>query len=77
MTTQTEAPVTVSCGVDSETSPELAGMTVAQLREMFRHTMNIGPHAVAVVRGKEVGEDYVAKPGDSVEFVKKDITKAV
>lgn len=46
-------------------------MTVGQIRARYREVLQIQDGAVAIIGGEPVGDDYVTKDGDSVEFVKQ------
>lgn len=48
-----------------------AGETVGNLRNEWSGLYKIASDSKPMVNGKEVGEDYVIQPGDSLEYVKK------
>jgi hypothetical protein len=58
-------------GADTENRDDLAGRTVAEVRAMYQLPFNIAPDAIPKVNGQQVGEDYLLKDGDKVEFTKK------
>lgn len=59
----------VTYGAESEEG-NLAGKTVTEIRQLYENVFNIAPDAVALVNGKQMGEDYVVQDGDKVEFSK-------
>lgn len=61
--------VRVRCGV-YEIELDLAGRTVAALRQSLGQALNIDPTAMALVRGVPVPEGHTLEPGDSLEFVR-------
>jgi hypothetical protein len=61
--------VDVIHGVYAHSLP-LAGMTVRQARAEVEQRMNIDPDAMAVVDGREVGEDTILAQGQVLNFVK-------
>jgi hypothetical protein len=62
--------VTVSHGPYAETLP-VGGSTVAEVRRRFRDRLDIDPGAVAVVDGREVGEDHRVRAGELCTFVRR------
>ena len=48
----------------------LAGRTVQSVREALVQPLNISPHAVALVNGREVEGIHVLSPGELLEFVR-------
>lgn len=59
--------ITVENGVNLLTA-ELAGRTVAQVREMLRQPLNIDPTAHPAVNGQLVSEDYVLGDNHHLDF---------
>ena len=49
----------------------LAGYTVGAARSALAQAYNVPNDAVAIVGRNEVAEDYVLRPGESLEFVKQ------
>jgi len=70
--TATAAPrtgrVDVIHGIYAHSLP-LAGMTVGQARAELTERMNIAPQAVAVVDGREAGEEELLREGQVLNFV--------
>lgn len=60
----------IKSGVYSQTG-DFAGKTVAEVREMFGQQWKIADDAEARNGKQEVGEDYVIKPGDEIQFHKR------
>lgn len=52
-------------------SHPLAGHTVGAARSALAQAYNIPSDAVANVGSTAVGEDYVLRPGESLEFIKE------
>ena len=48
----------------------LAGRTVADVRQALRQALNISPQAVAIVDGREVEESTILVAGQQLEFVR-------
>ena len=48
----------------------LAGRTVADVRQALRQALNISPQAVAIVDGREVEEGAILLAGQQLEFVR-------
>jgi len=48
---------------------DAAGQTIGQIQESLKHALNVSVEAFAFVGGAVVSEQYVLRPGDSVEFV--------
>ncbi len=63
------ASVQVIHGIYAHTMP-LAGMTIRQVRAELEERMNIDPEAMAIVDGREVGEDAVLGENQCLNFVK-------
>lgn len=63
-------PVTISYGADSKIA-DLEGLTAEQAREEYAAVFNIPTESNPVVNGEEVGNDYVLKEGDKIEFTKE------
>ena len=61
--------VEVIHGVYAHSLP-LSGMTVGQARDELEDRMNIDPEAIAVVDGREAGDDTVLSKGQVLNFVK-------
>lgn len=66
---QTQDRVRVLHGVHA-LEANLAGRTVADVRQALRQALNISPQAVAVVDGREVGEGFILLAGQQLEFVR-------
>ena len=66
---KTQELVRVLYGVHS-LEANLAGRTVADVRQALRQALNISPQAVAVVDGREVEEGTVLLAGQQLEFVR-------
>lgn len=64
-----DAQVRVLYGVHS-LEANLAGRTVADVRQALRQALNISPQAVAVVDGREVEEGFILLAGQQLEFVR-------
>ena len=64
--------ITIKCGPNQE-SAELAGYTVAQVREMYQTEFNIPSDAVPLINGtqNDQGEKYSLKDGETLEFSTK------
>ena len=62
--------VLVMSGSSSKEFP-VANLKVGDIRQLLKGVINIADGAVALVNGKNVSEDYVAKVNDRVEFVKR------
>lgn len=61
--------VTVVHGIHRLNLP-LAGRAVVAVRQSLAPILNIGPDALAVVNGTEVGEDFILAHDDLLEFVR-------
>lgn len=59
----------VICGVN-QLDANLAGKTVAQVRDMLSQALNIDPEATPMIDGEEVSEDTTLTEGEELEFVK-------
>ena len=66
---KTQDQVRVLYGVHS-LEANLAGRTVADVRQALRQALNISPQAVAVVDGREVEEGVILLAGQQLEFVR-------
>ena len=49
---------------------DLAGKTVGEIRAMLAQALNIDGAANPVANGETVGEDYILRANDELEFVK-------
>jgi len=67
--TKTQDQVRVLYGVHS-LEADLAGRTVADVRQALRQALNISPQAVALVDGREVEESVILLAGQELEFVR-------
>ncbi|MBI5138549.1 MAG: thiamine biosynthesis protein ThiS [Candidatus Vogelbacteria bacterium] len=56
-------------GANAE-SADVAGKTLAEVRQAYQDVLNIDPRAEVRLGGKPVGPDYVLQEGDQVEFIK-------
>ena len=63
--------VTVRHGADHE-SAELAGQTIADVRNAYESVFNIPESAIVKANDHEVNEEYVIKDGDKILFDKND-----
>ena len=61
--------VNIQSGIYAETLP-VAGSSVGEVRRKFRDRFDIDPDAVAIVDGKQAGEDAILKAGESLLFVR-------
>ena len=50
---------------------DLDGLSVFQAREEYSRIFNIPLDAVSIVNGDQVGEGYILKDGDELEFSRK------
>lgn len=66
---KTSTTIQVSCGASSGAFP-VAGRNVSEVGEFLREVLNVDRLSTGLVNGKEVGADYVLKPGDTLEFLK-------
>ena len=66
---RTQSQVRVLHGVHS-LEANLAGRTVADVRQALRQALNISPQAVAIVDGLEVQESAILLAGQQLEFVR-------
>jgi len=66
---KTRSQVRVLYGVHSMEA-DLAGRTVADVRQALRQALNISPQAVAVVDGREVADSTALLAGQQLEFVR-------
>lgn len=62
---------------DVSLSDLLAGVTVAEVREAVRETLNIRADTEAYVNGKLVTEEYVLQDQEQIEFMKPSGQKGV
>lgn len=69
--------VSISSGANTENNLELAGQTVAQVRQRFGEALSIPAGARATVNNKAVDETYVLRDGDRLAFVKNTAEKGV
>jgi len=67
---EVETNIYVSCGAASGNFAVI-GKTVGTVKDLLSEALNIDPAAEAVVIGTEVGEDYVLKAEDRLEFIKR------
>jgi ThiS family len=69
-----QAPATettkVIYGVN-ELDLDLAGKTVHGIWKALEQVFNIPRDAAVTVNGSQVGDDYVVRPGDEIEFQKQ------
>jgi hypothetical protein len=65
-----DCQITVMSGSASREFP-LGNQTVGTIRQLLKGILNIADHAVALVNGQEVAEEYVVKAHDRVEFVRR------
>jgi hypothetical protein len=49
---------------------DVAGRTVAEIRQALAQPLNISPRAVAVVGGEVVAEGHLLQAGQQLEFVR-------
>ena len=68
--------VQVTHGVNSN-SFDVAGQTVAYVRENLETLYGIPAGAVALVNGEQVTEDFVLKASDAIDFVRDSGTKGM
>jgi|SRR5262245_36765887 len=61
--------VHVTSGVNDEWLP-LAGRTVGELRRRLASRYDLGPEALATVRGQLVGDDVVVRQGEHLAFIR-------
>jgi hypothetical protein len=69
--------IKVMCGINSFPTEKVIGMSVGQVREKFRETLNIPKDAKSLVNGKGVNSDYVLVDGVELEFVKETGEKGI
>jgi hypothetical protein len=70
-------PVSVSCGINHGSYPNLVGHTVAAVRNMLAIPLDIAPDAVAFIDGRRVTEDALLKEGDDLNFQRTSSTKGL
>ena len=66
---KTSTTLQVSCGASSGNFP-VAGRSVKEVGEFLREVLNVDRLSTGLVNGKEVGAEYVLKPGDTLEYLK-------
>jgi molybdopterin converting factor small subunit len=59
---------TIRSRVEKFTAPGLVGQTVSEIRANFGKILNISANATPMVDNEAVGEDYVLRAGDVVNF---------
>ena len=59
----------VICGANQQEVAE--GVKVGEIRANYKEILNIADDAEVILNGDKVGDDYVLKQGDSLEFIKK------
>lgn len=64
-----EGRVEVIHGVYAHSLP-LAGMTIGQARAELAERMNLAPDAIAVLDGRQAGDDTVLAEGQVLNFIK-------
>jgi hypothetical protein len=64
----TARTATVTCGPESLSSVELVCQSVADIRDLYGDTLNIGSGTNAFVKGTQVSEDYIVKAGETLVF---------
>jgi hypothetical protein len=62
--------VKVSSGANTQ-DMELAGKTIAEVKQELKDVLNISDDANAVISGDNVETTYVLQNGDVLEFIKK------
>jgi len=66
---KTSTTIQVSCGASSGNFP-VAGRTVKEVGDFLREVLNVDRLSTGLVNGKEIGAEYVLKPGDTLEYLK-------
>jgi len=66
---KTTTTIQVSCGASSGNFP-VAGRSVKEVGDFLREVLNVDRLSTGLVNGKEVGAEYVLKPGDTLEYLK-------
>jgi len=66
---KTSTTIQVSCGASSGNFP-VAGRSVKEVGDFLREVLNVDKLSTGLVNGKEVGAEYVLKPGDTLEYLK-------
>jgi len=61
--------IKVVCGANSQ-EVEVAGKSIGEVRKLLGETLNIPKDAKPVISGDNVSDNYVIKPGDTLEFIK-------
>lgn len=67
--TRTQETVKIIYGVHS-LEVDIAGRSVAEVRDSLKQALNIGPRAIAIVDGREVMESHILQTGEILEFVR-------
>ncbi|MBW8004187.1 MAG: hypothetical protein FVQ06_00180 [candidate division NC10 bacterium] len=67
--TRTQGTVKIIYGVHS-LEVDIAGRSVAEVRDSLKQALNIGPRAIAIVDGREVMESHILQTGEILEFVR-------
>lgn len=67
--TRTQETVKIIYGVHS-LEVDIAGRSVAEVRDSLKQALNIGPRAIAIVDGREVMESHILQSGEILEFVR-------
>ena len=63
--------VSIKHGTDEENA-DLAGTTIAEVKEQYSVIWNIDPEAASLVNGKQVSGETVLNDFDKVEFIKSE-----
>jgi hypothetical protein len=66
---KTTTTITVSSGANSGNFP-VVGKTVGAVKAFLKEVLNVDEMSSGLVNGSEVGNDYVLKNGDRLEFLK-------
>ena len=66
---KTSTTIQVSCGASSGNFP-VSGRSVKEVGDFLREVLNVDRLSTGLVNGKEVGAEYVLKPGDTLEYLK-------
>ena len=66
---KTSTTIQVSCGASSGNFP-VAGRSVKEVGDFLREVLNVDRLSTGLVNGKEIGAEYVLKPGDTLEYLK-------
>ena len=62
-------PVTVSRGPYAEQLP-VGNMSVGTIRRQFADRLDLAPNTQAILDGREVGDDFVGRPGQALLFIR-------